>query len=112
MGERWLASRLPAASLVIDAGCSRLVGQWISPGPPSRALSSTFPPGHPPGHPAALPTFPPGPAATNVDAIVYLMLANDLIHELLPDAVTIAEDVSGGWVGGQAGGRAEGGWVI
>jgi hypothetical protein len=25
----------------------------------------------------------------------YLMLANDLVHTLLPDAVTIAEDVSG-----------------
>lgn len=23
--------------------------------------------------------------ATNVDAVVYLMLANDLIHKLLPD---------------------------
>lgn len=33
--------------------------------------------------------------ATNVDAVVYLMLANDLIRGLLPDAVTIAEDVSG-----------------
>jgi hypothetical protein len=86
-------------------------GWWVNGfprAPPPRALSSTFPPGHPPGHPAALPTFPPGPAATNVDAIVYLMLANDLIHELLPDAVTIAEDVSGGWVGGRAGGRAGG----
>lgn len=35
------------------------------------------------------------PAATNVDAVVYLMLANELVHELLPDAITIAEDVSG-----------------
>eukprot|EP00887_Chlorella_sp_A99_P001269 scaffold14.g1269.t1 len=33
--------------------------------------------------------------ATNVDAVVYLMLANELVHELLPDAITIAEDVSG-----------------
>ena len=33
--------------------------------------------------------------ASNVDACVYLMLANDLIHKLYPDAVTIAEDVSG-----------------
>ena len=33
-----------------------------------------------------------------MDAIVYLMLANELIHELLPDAITIAEDVSGGRV--------------
>ena len=24
--------------------------------------------------------------ATNVDAVVYLMLANDLVHELLPQA--------------------------
>lgn len=37
----------------------------------------------------------PSFAATNVDAVVYLMLANELIHELLPDAITIAEDVSG-----------------
>jgi len=29
------------------------------------------------------------------DALAYLTLANELIHELLPDAVTIAEDVSG-----------------
>ena len=28
--------------------------------------------------------------ATNVDAVVYLMLANDLVHALLPQAVTIA----------------------
>lgn len=28
--------------------------------------------------------------ATNVDAVVYLMLANDLVHSLLPQAVTIA----------------------
>lgn len=27
---------------------------------------------------------------------MYLMLANELVHQLLPDAVTIAEDVSGG----------------
>jgi len=33
--------------------------------------------------------------ATNVDAIVYLKLANELIHRLVPSAVTIAEDVSG-----------------
>lgn len=33
--------------------------------------------------------------ATNVDAVVYLMLANQLVHELLPSAITIAEDVSG-----------------
>lgn len=29
------------------------------------------------------------------DALIYLALANDLIHELNPDAVTIAEEVSG-----------------
>ena len=28
--------------------------------------------------------------ATNVDACVYLMLANDMVHSLLPDAITIA----------------------
>ncbi|KAK9842677.1 hypothetical protein WJX74_000550 [Apatococcus lobatus] len=33
--------------------------------------------------------------AANTDAITYLMLANDLVHSLLPSAVTIAEDVSG-----------------
>ncbi|XP_031473369.1 1,4-alpha-glucan-branching enzyme 2, chloroplastic/amyloplastic-like [Nymphaea colorata] len=33
--------------------------------------------------------------ATNVDAVVYLMLANDLIHGLFPEAVTVGEDVSG-----------------
>lgn len=32
---------------------------------------------------------------TDVDGIVYLMLANALIHKLRPDAITIAEDVSG-----------------
>ncbi|KAI5063174.1 hypothetical protein GOP47_0021721 [Adiantum capillus-veneris] len=32
---------------------------------------------------------------TDVEAVVYLMLANDLIHELYPDATVIAEDVSG-----------------
>ncbi|QOV88287.1 alpha-amylase family glycosyl hydrolase [Humisphaera borealis] len=29
------------------------------------------------------------------DAVVYLQLANELVHQLKPDAVTIAEDVSG-----------------
>jgi len=29
------------------------------------------------------------------DAIVYFMLANKLIHQVLPDAITIAEDMSG-----------------
>ncbi len=32
---------------------------------------------------------------THIEAIVYLRLANDLIHELKPDALTIAEDMSG-----------------
>ena len=32
--------------------------------------------------------------ATDVDAMVYLMLVNDLIHGLFPNAVTIGEDVS------------------
>lgn len=30
-----------------------------------------------------------------MDGIVYLMLANTLIHEIYPQAITIAEDVSG-----------------
>ena len=34
-------------------------------------------------------------AGVNTDAICYLTLANRLIHEVRPDAVTIAEDVSG-----------------
>ncbi|KAK6939075.1 Alpha-amylase/branching enzyme, C-terminal all beta [Dillenia turbinata] len=33
--------------------------------------------------------------ATDVDAVVYLMLANCLIHRILPDATVVAEDVSG-----------------
>lgn len=33
--------------------------------------------------------------STNVDACVYLMLANELMHELERDAISIAEDVSG-----------------
>ncbi|KAH7850015.1 hypothetical protein Vadar_026561 [Vaccinium darrowii] len=32
---------------------------------------------------------------TDVDAVVYLMLANCLIHTVLPDAIVVAEDVSG-----------------
>ncbi|WJX36130.1 1,4-alpha-glucan branching enzyme [Trifolium repens] len=32
---------------------------------------------------------------TDVDAVVYLMLANCLVHDILPDATVIAEDVSG-----------------
>jgi 1,4-alpha-glucan branching enzyme len=34
-------------------------------------------------------------SAADSDACIYLMLANKLIHSLLPTAVTIAEDVSG-----------------
>ncbi len=34
-------------------------------------------------------------AGVNEDALTYLALANDLIHEYRPDALTIAEDVSG-----------------
>lgn len=33
--------------------------------------------------------------ATDVDAVVYLMMANYLIHSVLPDATVVAEDVSG-----------------
>ena len=33
--------------------------------------------------------------ATDADAVVYLMLANSLIHSILPEATVIAEDVSG-----------------
>lgn len=36
--------------------------------------------------------------ATDVDAVVYLMLVNDLIHGLYPEAVTIGEDVSADFV--------------
>lgn len=32
---------------------------------------------------------------TDLDSVIYLMLANQLIHEIYSDAVTIAEDVSG-----------------
>ena len=32
---------------------------------------------------------------TNVDALVYLQLANEMIHQVRPGAVTIAEDMSG-----------------
>lgn len=31
----------------------------------------------------------------NKDALVYLMLANELIHVLNKEAITVAEDVSG-----------------
>ncbi len=30
---------------------------------------------------------------TDVDAVVYLMLANDMLHGLYPDVITIGEDV-------------------
>ncbi|XP_042374372.1 1,4-alpha-glucan-branching enzyme, chloroplastic/amyloplastic-like isoform X3 [Zingiber officinale] len=33
--------------------------------------------------------------ATDVDAVVYMMLANRLVHKVLPDATIVAEDVSG-----------------
>ncbi|CAL9102190.1 unnamed protein product [Musa acuminata var. zebrina] len=33
--------------------------------------------------------------ATDVDAVAFLMLVNDMIHGLYPEAVTIGEDVSG-----------------
>ncbi|KAJ8625678.1 hypothetical protein MRB53_034208 [Persea americana] len=33
--------------------------------------------------------------ATDVDAVVYLMMANYLIHSVLPDLTVVAEDVSG-----------------
>ena len=33
--------------------------------------------------------------STDVDAVVYLMLANNMIHNLLLDATVVAEDVSG-----------------
>ncbi|TQE04341.1 hypothetical protein C1H46_010126 [Malus baccata] len=33
--------------------------------------------------------------ATDVDAVTYLMLVNDLIHGLYPEVVTVGEDVSG-----------------
>jgi len=42
------------------------------------------------------------------DALIYLRLANHLIHELRPDAVTIAEDISG--MPGLAVRREEGGF--
>lgn len=31
----------------------------------------------------------------DVEGIVYLMLANHMLHELYPEIITIAEDVSG-----------------
>jgi len=32
---------------------------------------------------------------TDVDAVVYMMLANHLMHKILPEATVVAEDVSG-----------------
>ena len=32
---------------------------------------------------------------TDTEAYVYLMLANDLLHNLTPEMITVAEDVSG-----------------
>jgi 1,4-alpha-glucan branching enzyme len=32
---------------------------------------------------------------TDVDAVVYLMLVNNLLHDLFPQCVIIGEDVSG-----------------
>lgn len=34
-------------------------------------------------------------AGVDEEAIVYLMLANELLHELYPETITVAEDVSG-----------------
>jgi 1,4-alpha-glucan branching enzyme len=31
----------------------------------------------------------------DMDGVVYLMLANDLVHSIFPGAITVAEDVSG-----------------
>lgn len=31
----------------------------------------------------------------DMDGVVYLMLANKLVHQILPHAITVAEDVSG-----------------
>lgn len=47
-------------------------------------------------------------ANSDDDAIVYLMLANRLVHEIRPDAITIAEDMSG--MPGLATPRNEGGY--
>ncbi len=33
--------------------------------------------------------------ATDVEAVVYLMLQNQMLHDLFPSVVTIGEDVSG-----------------
>lgn len=34
-------------------------------------------------------------AGVDEEAVVYMMLANELLHELYPDVITVAEDVSG-----------------
>jgi 1,4-alpha-glucan branching enzyme len=34
-------------------------------------------------------------ASVDEEAMVYLMLANELLHEIYPEVITIAEDVSG-----------------
>jgi 1,4-alpha-glucan branching enzyme len=34
-------------------------------------------------------------AGVDEEAMVYLMLANELLHEIYPEVITIAEDVSG-----------------
>ncbi|KAG0031516.1 alpha-1,4-glucan branching enzyme [Podila clonocystis] len=33
--------------------------------------------------------------SVDLEAVVYLMIANDMLHELYPESITIAEDVSG-----------------
>lgn len=33
--------------------------------------------------------------ATDIEAVVYLMLLNQMVHDLFPSAITIGEDVSG-----------------
>ncbi len=34
-------------------------------------------------------------ASVDEEAVVYLMLANEMLHELYPEVITVAEDVSG-----------------
>ena len=31
----------------------------------------------------------------DLDALVYMMVANEMLHQVLPSIITIAEDVSG-----------------
>lgn len=33
--------------------------------------------------------------ATDVEAVVYMMLMNEMLHSLFPTAITVGEDVSG-----------------